>query len=754
MNIKDIISKLTLEEKAGLCSGKNYWFTKSVKRLGINSIMFSDGPYGLRKQNIDDENSGVNDSIEAVCFPTGSCSACSFDKSLIKKMGNALGAACKKEGVDVLLGPAINIKRTPICGRNFEYFSEDSYLTGELATSYVNGVKETGVSACPKHFAANNQENRRMTYSSNIDERTLRETYLSAFEQVVKSANPHFIMTSYNKLGGIYCSENEKLLSDILRGNWGYDGVTISDWGGVNDRIAALKAGLDIEMPYSYGVNDNKIIKAVKSGKLDESDLDKTVERILTVIENLSNENNSYKEDGYSLEEQHKLAVKISSKSAVLLKNDNDTLPLNKSQSIIFVGKYAIKPRFQGGGSSHINNFKLSNAYDSASEYTNITYENIYDEYGNIDYNLLEKTIEKVKSYDVCVVFAGLPDVIECEGYDRVDMKLPACQNELIKKITKASKKIAVVLHNGSPIEMPWINDVDAVLEMYLGGQGVGQASADILFGKVNPSGRLAETFPIKMEDNPTFLYHLTDSDEIDYREGIFVGYKYYDKKNMSVLFHFGYGLSYTTFKYDNLKVDIKKGEQLKVYVSVDIKNTGDMDGEEVVQLYISAPASNVARPVRELKGFEKVFLKVGERSTVKFELNNRTFCYYDIYENKFRIEDSEYKIAIGKSSREMVLEQIIKLSGEKVFKKYTVNSTFGDILKDEKATLILKPFIEKSKELFKQNFGSKQSKDAITDEMLASMLKYMPLRGIFSFVDTGLDYEDLNKLIDKLNSL
>lgn len=607
-DIKAIVKQMTLEEKAGMCSGEDFWHLKSVERLGIPSVMVSDGPHGLRKQDQEADHLGANDSIKAVCFPTACATACSFDRDLLYKLGETLGDECQAQNLSVILGPAVNIKRSPLCGRNFEYFSEDPYLASEMAGAHIKGVQSKNIGTSIKHFAANNQEYRRMSCSSEIDERTFREIYLGAFETAIKEGKPDTVMCSYNKINGEFSSENHKLLTEILRDEWGFEGYVMSDWGAVNERVKGLKAGLDLEMPGSGGYTDAEIVSAVKDGTLEESVLDTAVERILNIIFKYTD---NRQEGRFDLEADHQIAKKIAEESMVLLKNDG-ILPLKAGeQKIAFIGKFAEKPRFQGGGSSHINSFKVESALDAVKAYTEVAYAQGYDvKEDKIDEAMVKEAVETAKNADVAVIFAGLPDAFESEGYDREHMGMPDCQNYLIQEILKVQKSVVVVLHNGSPVEMPWADDVSAILEAYLCGQAVGAAEADILFGKVNPSGKLAETIPYHLEDNPSYLNFPGDGQKVEYKEGVFVGYRYYDMKKMPVRYPFGYGLSYTIFEYSDLQLSkekIKDTETLQV--SVKVKNTGKMAGKEVVQLYVSDKTNAVMRPVNELKNFVKVEL-------------------------------------------------------------------------------------------------------------------------------------------------
>lgn len=748
-DIKKLIQEMTLEEKAGMCSGEDFWHLKAIERLGIPTVMVSDGPHGLRKQDDRGDNLGINDSIEAVCFPASCASAASFDRELIKEMGRALGEECQAENVSVLLGPGINIKRTPLCGRNFEYFSEDPYLAGELGASHVLGVQSQNVGTSVKHFAANNQEYRRMTASSEVDERTLREIYLSAFETVVKKAKPWTVMCSYNKVNGIFASENPILLNDILRKEWGFNGYVVSDWGAVNERVEGLKAGLDLEMPSSHGTTDAQIVQAVKENRLSEDILDQSVERILSAIYRFDD---NRLDKTFDKEKDHKLAVKILEESAVLLKNVNNVLPLNTKQKIAFIGEYAQKPRYQGGGSSHINSYKVSSALEFVKPLTDIIYEYGFPvDKDERNEELFNQAIKAAQNSDVAVVFAGLPDSFESEGYDRTHMRLPSCQNELIEAICSVQPNTVVVLHNGSPIEMPWVNRVAGILEMYLGGQGIGEATVNLLFGLTNPSGKLPETFPLKLADNPTSLAFPGDGHSVEYKEGVYVGYRYYDKKEMNVLFPFGYGLSYTAFTYSNLRIDKKEMTDIEtVKVSVDVTNSGDILGREIVQLYVSDHTHRIDRPLRELKGFEKVELMPMETKTVEFILDKRSFAWYHVGISDWYLGSGNYTIEIGRSSREIEqVEEINLISTRKLTFHVHENTTFGELMLDERTRPVIMDMIKHQTSVLLD--GSDISKEAISDEMNAKMFENSPIRTIRSFM--GMDNEEMKQLIQHLNS-
>jgi beta-glucosidase len=750
MDVKKLVSQMTLEEKAGLCSGLDFWHTKPVERLGVPSFMVSDGPHGLRKQ---DDNASFNDSIKAVCFPAGCATAASFDRGLLESLGEAIGESCQHEKVSVVLGPAVNIKRSPLCGRNFEYFSEDPYLAGEVAAAYINGVQSKNVGVSIKHFAANNQEHRRMSSSSDIDERALREIYLAAFETPIRREKPWTVMCSYNRINGTFSAENKWLLTELLRDEWGFDGYVVTDWGAVVDRVKGIEAGVDLEMPSSGGVNDKKIVEAVREGRLDEKLVDLACERILGV--HYRYHENAKPQTPWDKEAQHELAASIAAECMVLLKNEA-ILPLAKSDKVAFIGEFAEKPRFQGGGSSHINCFKITSALDAGSGLDIVYAKGFEIDTDTTSEAMIQEAVAAARQARVAVVFAGLPDAYESEGYDRAHMRLPDCQNELIAAVAAANPNTVVVLHNGSPVEMPWAGSVKGILEAYLGGQAVGKAVIKVLFGDVNPSGRLPETFPLKLEDNPSYLFYGGEKDTVEYREGIFVGYRYYDKKKMDVLFPFGYGLSYTTFEYSNLITDKQRFKDNEtVTVSVDVTNTGKRYGKEVVQLYIADVKSTLIRPVRELKGFEKVALQPGETKTVTFTLDKRAFACWNSEIHDWHVETGEFDIEICRSSRDVVLSRTVFVeSTVSLPVKYDMNSIFMDLMADPKAKPIIKPVMDDIISTFASHDGepSQAAKDAITDEMTEAMLKDMPLRALLSFGGGRYDAQRLQAILDELN--
>ncbi len=757
MDIRKLVSQMTLEEKAGLCSGDDFWHTKAVERLGIPRSMVSDGPHGLRKQDEAADHLGINDSIKAVCFPTACATAASFDPDMLREMGEMIGDSCQHEKLSVVLGPAVNIKRSPLCGRNFEYFSEDPYLTGKMAAAIIQGIQSRQVGTSIKHFALNSQEHRRMSSSSNADERTMREIYFPAFETAVKEAQPWTVMCSYNRINGVYASENPWLLTDVLRKEWGFEGYVMSDWGAVSDRVEGLKAGLDLEMPSSFGVNDQKIAEAVKAGTLDEKVLDQACERILNIVFRYLE--NAKPDTPWDKEKQHARAAEMAAECMVLLKNEDGILPLAKEDEIAFIGEFAEKPRFQGGGSSHINCFRTTGALEAAGG-LKVTYARGYsvarDETTEED---LAQAVEAAKKARAAVVFAGLPDSYESEGYDRTHLRIPACQQRVIEAVAEANPNTVVVLHNGAPVEMPWIGKVKAVLEAYLAGQAVGEATVRILFGDVNPSGHLPETFPLKLEDNPSFLFYGGEPAGTDYREGIFVGYRYYDKKKMEVLFPFGYGLSYTTFEYTGLKLDkafMKDTDTLQATVTV--RNTGSRPGKTVVQLYVGDTEGyvNAIRPVRELKGFRKVLLQPGESKEVTFTLDKRAFAIWREEIRDWWVESGEFTIEAGDSIASLPLKETVTVeSTVKLPAHYTPDTAFMDVLADPEAKEALMPLIRKAMKIFipeQEQNQTDAAREAISEEMNAAMMNYVPLRGVFSFGDGSIDPKEVENLLEKLN--
>lgn len=772
LDVKKLVNELTLEEKASLCSGADFWHTEAIDRLNIPAAMVSDGPHGIRKQENLADHMGVAESIKAIGFPTASAMACSFDRDLLHKVGDALGEECVAEDLAVLLGPGINMKRSPICGRNFEYYSEDPVVAGELGAAFVNGVQEHGVGTSLKHFAANNQEWRRMSISAEIDERTLREIYLAAFETVVKKAQPWTIMCSYNRINGVYSCENDWLLNKVLRDEWGFEGLVMTDWGAMDERVPSLKAGLDLEMPDCHGETDKLIVKAVQSGELEESVLDTAVERILTMVDKYLTARKdidpasmvhplpSSVERGYDVAAHHALARTTAEQSAVLLKNE-DILPLQKDKKIAFIGEFAKVPRIQGGGSSHINNTSIESALDAAGD--SVSYaQGFHIDEETTDETLLQEAITLAKESDVAVIFAGLPDSFESEGFDRTHLNMPANQNELIARISEVQPNVVVVLHSGSPIAMPWLDKVAGVLQMYLAGQASGGAAVNLLFGDATPCGKLAETFPLHLEDNPSYLNFPGNREKVCYQEGVFIGYRYYDKKKMDVLFPFGYGLSYTDFTYSNMKVtvngknatdvDVIK-ETDEIIVSADITNTGNCDGAEIVQLYIKNPVVYEIRPEKELRDFAKVFLKAGETKTVTFTLNARAFSYYETRIHDWYAESGDYEILLASSSRDIRLQYTVSITGSKKI-PFVADyiTTCEDVELFAKDGSALDEMLRGSGFAEATDHDGDDSMGSGTADMMKAMFTGTPLHSILSFSSEELTYEDIQDTIRKLN--
>ena len=747
MNIQEIMQQMTLEEKAAFCSGHDFWHTKALERLGVPSVMMCDGPHGLRKQEGEGDHLGINKSIETVCYPTAAALASSFDRDVMRQLGEALGQECQAENVAMLLGPGLNIKRSPLCGRNFEYFSEDPYLAGEMGAAYVQALQGHGIAACAKHFACNDQETLRMSGSSNLDERTLREIYLPAFEAVVKKGKTRSLMCAYNAINGTFCSENKMLLTDILRDEWKSDAFVVTDWGAIKDQAKGVAAGLDLEMPGGPNATGEEIVEAVKTGTLDESDLDKTVLRLLQFVKDSVEQrkpNATIDRDAC-----RKLARKLAGECAVLMKNEGSLLPLKENQKVAFIGEFADKPRYQGAGSSHINVPHAVSALETAGNA--VIYARGYDAHSDVsDEAMLKEAVETAKKADVTVIFAGLPDAFETEGADRDHMRLPDNQNELIKAVSQANPHTVVVLHGGSPVELPWLHDVPAVLCAYLGGEQVGAATVDLLYGKVNPSGHLAETWPIRLQDNPSYLNFPGEEGVVTYAEGIFVGYRYYDKKEMPVNFCFGHGLSYTQFEYANLKLDKDSlTDQDTLTVSVDVKNIGSVAGKAAVQLYVRDVESAVRRPVRELRAFEKIALQPGEIKTVTFTLDKRAFAYWEPKCHDFFVESGEYVIEIGESCREIRITQPVQVEGtiELPF-TVTVNTTIGQLLKHPKGKEIIGNMMRSSA---LSHVDQTDSMGEGSERMMQGMMMGIQLGALVSY--GRLTRKQLKDLIATLNA-
>lgn len=670
----ELVSKMTLEEKAGLCSGKDCWTTKPVERLGLSSIMVSDGPHGLRKQTGATDNLGIGDSVPAVCFPTASAMACSFNRDLISRVGQAIGEECKKEDVSVVLGPGANMKRSPLCGRNFEYFSEDPIVSGELAAAMIHGVQSTGTGTSLKHFAVNNQEKRRMTISAVIDERTFRETYLKAFEIAVKKGNPDTVMCSYNKINGTYSSENPYLLQDILRKEWGYDGLVVSDWGAVHDRPLGVAAGLDLEMPGNSGYNDTKIINAVKEKRIKEEDVDLAAAHVTELV--LKGMETRKATGDCDLEAHHKLAVAVEEEAAVLLKNDGNLLPGNLKQKAAVIGAFAKQPRFQGAGSSKINPIRVEKPWDCfLEEGMKVEYAKGYSirmrnpskpisqKDAEEQKQWIEEACQTAKGKDIVYLFAGLPEGYESEGFDRSNMRLPEEQNLLIEKVCACNENVVVILIGGAPVELPWLDKVKSVLLAYLGGEGMGRAIMNLLLGRTNPSGKLAETWPLSLKDTPAYHYFQGGRMTVEYRESIFVGYRYYDTAKVKVRFPFGHGLSYTQFTYSDAQVEEKAcnfGDKLILHFTV--TNTGKCAGKETALIFVGHRNETVYLPDKQLIEFAKVNLEAGESRQISIELDTKNFGYYNTQIKDWYGESGSYEIMVGSNVSSCPLHVLVEM--------------------------------------------------------------------------------------------
>lgn len=784
-----IVDQMSLEEKAAFCSGQNFWQLEACERLGLPSIMVTDGPHGLRKQAGNADHVGLNSSIPATCFPTACALASSWDPSLLHGIGVALGEQCIAENVAVLLGPGMNIKRHPLCGRNFEYFSEDPLLSGELAASMIQGVQSQGVGTSVKHYAVNNQEKGRMLVDAIVDERTLREVYLRGFEIAIKKAQPWTVMCAYNRLNGTYCAEHDWLLNQVLRDDWGFEGLVVTDWGATNNRAQGVSAGLDLEMPSSGGINDRRIVTAVQTGEISEMDLDRSVARTVSLI--LLGADLAERQKMVDQDSHHRLAHRAAIESVVLLKNDNGLLPLQETANIAVIGAFAKHPRYQGAGSSQVTPTRLDGALDAieriAGKSASLTYAAGYDpEYSGLDADLIEQAVVVARSAEVVVVFAGLPGIFESEGFDREHMRLPEQHDQLIQAVCDANDNVVIVLCNGGPIEMPWIGATKAVLEGYLAGQAGGSAIADLLYGRANPCGKLAETFPLRQSDVPADQWFPRTGRQVQYREGLYVGYRYFDTANAAVLFPFGHGLSYTHFDYSNLTLSREVLQQNdELLVTLDVKNTGDVAGSEVVQLYVSDIESSVYRPQHELKAFTKIMLEPGETREVTLTLDDTAFAVYDTNTQGWVVEAGEFDIQVGASSRDLRLCQRIMvnsaqqvsdprgasagpefLDGKLVVsddafaaalgkpvppaensRPYHINSSLSEIAETWPGGMIKRRVGTALQETMGMN-----TSDEINQKMFTAMINDMPLRSLALFGGGKVSFKMLNILLALLN--
>ena len=785
-----LVAQMTLAEKADFCSGKDFWHLPGLERLQIPSIMVTDGPHGLRKQSKGADHLGAHRSIPATCFPTASALASSWDLTLMHEVGAALGATCVDEEVSVLLGPGMNIKRSPLCGRNFEYFSEDPLLNGHIAAHLVNGIQSQGVGACLKHFAVNNQELGRMYMDAVVDDRALREIYLRGFEIAVKTAKPWTVMCAYNRLNGIYCSENDWLLNTVLREEWGFDGAVMTDWGAANDRPSGVKAGLDLEMPSSGGINDALVAQAVEDGTLSEAILDRAIARNITL--SLSSLNRQKPAAPADPDAHHALARKAAARSCVLLQNTDQVLPLSARSRVALIGAFAKKPRFQGAGSSQVRPTRVETLHAALCEHvTDLTYATGYDPVSSqFDQALIDEAVALAKKADVAVVYAGLPGIFESEGFDREHLALPEQHTALISAVAAANPKTVVVLANGAPVTMPWINQVSSVLEGYLGGQASGSGLADILMGHENPSGKLAETFPLSLNDVPSTAWFPGEQRQMQYRESIYIGYRYFDTAGRDVLFPFGHGLSYTEFDYLEAFVDNSSltGDRA-VTLGVTLKNSGTRAGAEVIQVYRHCVGSATHQPEQQLCGFARVSLEPDETRTVNITLEAESFCVFDHGAQQWVLEAGPVQLRIGSSSRDIRLTQSINVVSKQTLSDLAIGTpapAFPPVdagqaitVSDELFSKMLgrpaptgediRPFHRNSSiaEIGTTWIGSKvkdrvvaaflggmglEGTDPTTRKMFEEMANHMPLRAIALFQQGRISYHQIDSLVALLN--
>jgi beta-glucosidase len=753
-NASSLIGQLTLEEKASLCLGSDFWHTAPVERLGIAAIMVSDGPHGLRTQPEEADHVGISGSVPATCFPTASALASSWDPELVQRVGAALGREARAQGVAVVLGPGINIKRSPLCGRNFEYFSEDPALSGVLGAAMIDGVQSQGVGTSLKHYAANNQETDRLRVSAEVDERTLREIYLAGFERAVTEAGPWTVMCAYNKVNGVYASEHAWLLTTVLRGEWGFDGLAVSDWGAVHDRVAALAAGLDLEMPPNLGVSDAAILTAVRSGQLDEHVLDTAVARVLQLVDRAAA--NTEPPPVLDPDAHHMLARAAATECAVLLKNQDRLLPLRPAAGdiIAVIGEFARTPRYQGAGSSQVNPTRVDVALDELRSAVPDQVEIAFAAgYGigttDRDEQLGDEAVALASRAEVVVVFLGLPAADESEGFDRTHMDLPASQTALLSRLADANPNLAVVLANGSAVRLSeWEQHAKAVLECWLSGQGAGGAAANLLLGTANPSGRLAETLPLRLEDTPSYLNFPGEAGQVRYGEGIFVGYRGYDALDRQVHYPFGHGLSYTSFDYADLSANVTGRPQdgdLVVNITCRVTNTGDHRGKEVVQLYVGDPEASVARPVRELKAFAKVDLDPGETTAVAFTLTARDLSYWSTRLHDWALEGGEFELAVGASSRDLRLTTTLDIAAPPLPSRLDGMSTLQEWLADPTGSALLHKAVGTDE--------TGRPKGILGSEELMVVIGNFPISTLAGFAGFGLTHSIVHTLVDQISA-
>ncbi|HZU86227.1 MAG TPA: glycoside hydrolase family 3 C-terminal domain-containing protein [Anaerolineaceae bacterium] len=752
-DIESILANMTLEEKAALCTGASSWTTTPIDRLGLPELLVSDGPHGVRRPLQDGLTSK---SYPATCFPTASCLASTWDVELIRAMGIALAEECIAQNVGVLLGPGVNMKRSPLGGRNFEYFSEDPFLAGEMAAAWIQGVQSRGVGTSLKHFAANNQEFQRFSISAAVDERTLREIYLPAFEMAVKKGKPWTVMCAYNKLNGFFCSEHNELLTRILKLEWGFEGLVMSDWGAVRNRVKALNAGLDLEMPGPKPSRVQAVVQAVCAGTLDEAVLDESVRRIIRIALRAAQTPKGQSFDSYA---HHTLARQIAAEGMVLLKNDG-ILPLKSLQHIAVIGRAAETPHFQGGGSSHINPTMVSMPFVELQHQAcdaELTYAQGYPADDSFEQALIDEAVAIARPAEVALLYIALPAYKESEGYDRADLDLTVQQVALIKAVAAVQPKTVVILNNGAPVVMgEWIKDVSAVLEAWMMGQAGGGAIADILFGAANPSGKLAETFPLRLADTPTFLNFPGENGVVRYSEGMFIGYRYYDAKQIAVQFPFGYGLSYTTFAYSNLTLSSESFRDVDgLIVSLDVTNTGALAGKETVQVYVHDRKCSLQRPVKELKGFAKVELQPGETKTVSIPLDYRAFAFYHTGHQRWITEDGEFDILVGASSADIRCSAVAVLqTTQQLPSLLNEQSTVKEWLEDPRGKLVFEPlFRQMAEHLIESMSGGEEDGEMVGMDVMGFMMD-MPLLSVLHFQESALPASPEEMVAGLLGSL
>ena len=754
MGKSSLLTALTLKEKAALCLGSDFWHSAPVPRLGIRAITMADGPHGLRKKAQEGEYDQISGSVPATCFPTASALASSFDIELMRRVGEAIGVEARAQGVDVVLGPGINIKRSPLCGRNFEYFSEDPLVSGALGAALVQGLQSQGVGASVKHFAANNQETDRARVSADVDERTLREIYLPAFERVVAEASPWTVMCSYNRINGTYASQSSWLLTEVLRDEWGFDGLVMSDWGAVHDRVAALVAGLELEMPPKLGVDDEAIVTAVRAGELDEAVLDRAVARVLRLIDRADARGGAV--DAFDVDAHHALARAAAAECAVLLKNDGSLLPLAPAagETVAIIGEFARTPRYQGAGSSQVNPTRVDVALDEMRAAIPDGVEVAFAAGFGIgttpdDAALADEAVALATAADVVVAFLGLPGADESEGFDRDHMNLPANQTALLARLAEANPRVVVVLANGSAVRLSnWDQHARSVLECWLSGQAAGGAVADLLLGAANPCGRLAETLPLRLEDTPCHLNFPGEAGHVRYGEGVFVGYRGYDALDREVSYPFGHGLSYTSFDYADLQARVSgrvEDDDLVVEVGCRVVNTGSRRGKEVVQLYLGDPEASVARPPRELRAFAKVDLDVGQSETVAFRLKARDLSYWSTLAADWVLEAGEFTLAIGASSRDLRLSTTIDVDGPPLRVTLDATASLQEWLADPAGSRLLHELVGADE--------AGRPRGILGDDELIAVVGNFPISALAAFPGSGLDQATVHELLRRLGS-